>query len=162
MSENSFLSYIFNALPMKSSENLVRFMSPNLLNIHWERKFINNPSDWFWQNLNSLSFLLTFSCDLNQSIPPFHPKCNVHCSEYWKIESVLNSIHTQNIDSFVLLSLLDGLFSDPIKLFTSQFLFLSITITTLDAPITIQIAIMIAAMPPPLIPPSKKEKIINM
>ena len=71
------------------------------------RKVINNPSDWFWQNLNSLSFLLSFSCDLNQSIPPFHPKCNVHCSEYWKIESVLNSIHTQNIDSFVLLSLLD-------------------------------------------------------
>ena len=86
---------------------LVRFMSPNLLNIHCERKFINNPSDWFWQNLNSLSFLLIFSCDLNHSIPPFHLKCHVHCSTYWKIESVLNSIHTQNIDSFVLLSLLD-------------------------------------------------------
>ena len=97
---------------MKSSENIGEIYVSKLveytLRTKWHAtKIINNPSDWFWQNLNSLSFLLSFSCDLNQSIPPFHPKCNVHCSEYWKIESVLNSIHTQNIDSFVLLSLLD-------------------------------------------------------
>ena len=97
---------------MKSSENIgeiyVSKFAECKLRTKWHAtKVINNPSDWFWQNLNSLSFLLSFSCDLNQSIPPFYPKCNVHCSEYWKIESVLNSIHTQNIDSFVLLSLLD-------------------------------------------------------
>ena len=112
MSENSFLSNIFSVLPMKSSENIgeiyVSKFAECKLRTKWHAtKVINNPSDWFWQNLNSLSFLLSFSCDLNQSIPPFYPKCNVHCSEYWKIESVLNSIHTQNIDSFVLLSLLD-------------------------------------------------------
>ena len=97
---------------MKWSENIgenhvFKFVEYKLRTKWHATKIINNPSDWFWQNLNSLSFLLNFSCDLNQSIPPFHPKCNVHCSEYWKIESVLNSIHTQNIDSFVLLSLLD-------------------------------------------------------
>ena len=62
-----------------------------------------------WDFLGTLPEFLynARACDSKHSIPPFHLKCHVHCSTYWKIESVLNSIHTQNIDSFVLLSLLD-------------------------------------------------------
>jgi len=48
-----------------------------------------------------------------------------------------------------------SMFSDPINLLTSQFLFLSITTRTLEIPTTIQREITMAAMPPPLIPPSE-------
>ena len=68
-------------------------------------KIINNQSDWFWLPFNNSYILLSFSCDLDQSIPPFFTQNLTYTA--CNIESVLNSNHTQNIYSFVILSLLD-------------------------------------------------------
>ena len=83
------------------------------------KKVINIRSDWFWLKFNNLSTLLSFSCDSNQSIPPFYPKFGVYFSSSHNIEFVLNSNDTQNIDYFLLLSLLD-LFSLKGQFLTSM------------------------------------------